>query len=186
MPVEPLDPAIHDRTSFGCGVEAVDKYFKTVARQAADRFVAQTYVLVPSAPRPRPCEVIGYYTLVPHTYRDAEMDETTAKALKVTSLGNIPTVLLGQLGIATRHQGKGIGPALLRDALRRALLAALTVGSVAVVTDPINERAASFYKRFGFQAIDDGESRLIIPMRKIKNLNADIVEAFKKTKNEPR
>lgn len=180
MPIEPLDTALHDRATFHCGVESIDHYFQAVARQAADRFVAQTYVLVEPPPRETPCEVIGYYTLVSHTYHDAEMDETTAKALKVQSLGYIPTILLGQLGGSSAHQGKGVGPALLRDALRRALYVALTAGAVAVVTDPIDERAHAFYTTYGFQRVVERQSRLLIPIRQIARYNPDIVDSFKK------
>ncbi|MHB8141540.1 MAG: GNAT family N-acetyltransferase [Vulcanimicrobiaceae bacterium] len=179
MLVEPLDTAMHDRTRFRCGVEGVDHYFQAVARQAADRFVAQTYVLVPSPPREEPCKVIGYYTLVSHAYRDAEMDETTARVLNVKSLGYIPTILLGQLGVSTAHQRKGVGPALLRDALRRALYVALSVGAVAVVTDPIDERAHTFCAKYGFQRIVEDKPRLLIPIRQIAKYNLDIVASFK-------
>jgi GNAT superfamily N-acetyltransferase len=180
MLIESLDTTLHDRTRFQCGVEGVDRYFQTVARRAADNFVAQTYVLVPAPPRDEPCEVIGYYTLVPYMYRDTEMDETTARALKVKSLGWIPMVLLGQLGITTAHQGKGVGTALLRDALRRSLYVALSVGGVAVVTDPIDERAAAFYVKHGFKLLPKQEPRLLIPTRQLARYNPDIVVSFKK------
>ena len=165
MPIEPLDTALHDRARFQCGVEVVDRYFQAVARRAADNFVAQTYVLVPTHPRDEPCEVIGYYTLVPYIYRDVEMDEATARALKVKSLGSIPMVLLGQLGVSMAHQGKGVGTALLRDALRRSLYVALSIGGVAVVTDPVNDGAADFYIKHGFRPLPKQEPRLLIPTR---------------------
>lgn len=180
MPIESLDTALHDRARFRCGVEGIDRYFQAVARRAADNFVAQTYVLVPSQPRDEPCEVIGYYTLVPYMYRDTEMDETTARALKVKSLGSIPMVLLGQLGISTSHQGKGVGTALLRDALRRSLYVALSIGGVAVITDPINERAATFYVKHGFGPLPKQEPRLLIPTRQLARYNPDILVSFKK------
>lgn len=44
-------------------------------------------------------------------------------------------ILLGQLGMSVAHQGKGVGTALLRDALRRSLFVALSIGAVAVITD---------------------------------------------------
>lgn len=179
MPIESLDTTIHDRARFKCGVEEVDRYFQAVARRAADNFVAQTYVLVPTPPRDEPCEVIGYYTLVPHMYRDGEMDEVSAKALKVKKLGAIPTLLLGQLGIAVEHQGKGVGTYLLRDALRRALYVALSAGGVAVVTDPINDAAAKFYKDRGFKPLLGQEPRLMIPTRALAKYNPDVVAAFK-------
>lgn len=179
MPIESLDTTIHDRARFKCGVEEVDRYFQAVARRAADNYVAQTYVLAPARPRAEPCEVIGYYTLVPHMYRDAEMAQTTAKALKVKKLGAIPMLLLGQLGVAIEHQGRNVGTYLLRDALRRALYVSLSAGGVAVVTDPINKRAAEFYMRRGFEPLPSQEPRLIVPTRKLAKHNPDIVASFK-------
>lgn len=180
MPVEVLDATHHNRKGFTCGSQRVDGYFKVVARQAADRFVAQTYVLVPSPPRPTPCEVFGYYTLVQHTYRDAEMDPTTARALHVKNLGTIPTILLGQLGVSVAHQKKGVGKALLRDALRRALHVALSIGAVAVITDPVDDAAAAFYCKHGFRPIPRQEPRLLVSTAELARYNPDIVSAFKK------
>jgi len=179
MPVEPLDTSQHDREAFKCGVEEVDRYFQAVARQAAQRHVAQTYVLTPPPPREEPCEVIGYYTLAQHSYRDSEMDATTARALKVKGLAAIPMILLGQLGVSKAHHGKGVGTALLQDALRRSLRVALTIGAVAVVTDPINDDAGTFYKKRGFNVLIAGEPRLIVTTRNLARYNPDIVNRFK-------
>ena len=179
MPIEPLDAAQHDRKNFTCGSEQVDRYFQQVARQAADRLVAQTYVLVPTPPRPTPCEVFGYYTLVQHAYRDTEMDPTTARALHVKNLGTIPTILLGQLGVCTAHQRRGVGRALLRDALRRALHAALMIGAVAVITDPIDSAASAFYCKHGFRQLPKQEPRLLVATAELASYNPDIVSAFK-------
>jgi len=109
----------------------------------------------------------------------AEMDETTARALKVSKLGSIPMILLGQLGMSVAHQGKGVGAALLRDALRRSLFVALSIGAVAVITDPVNERAASFYLKHGFRSLPQQEPRLLIPTKQLARYNPDIVTAFK-------
>lgn len=179
MPIEPLDVAKHARDRFTCGVAAVDLYFQAVARQAADRRVAQTYVLVPKPPRTEPCEVVAYYTLVPHAYRDNELDPTTARALKVKGLNTIPMVLLGQLGVSIAHQEKGVGAAVLREALRRALYVSLSGGGVAVITDPIDGKADAWYQKHGFKVLIRGESRLVIPMALVARYNPDIVQAFK-------
>jgi predicted N-acetyltransferase YhbS len=108
------------------------------------------------------------------------MDEATARDLNVRNLGYIPTILLGQLGVDIKHQGRGIGRALLRDALRRALYVALGAAAVAVVTDPIDDRAEAFYIKHGFRRIVEGEPRLLVPIRQIAKYNPDVVASFKK------
>lgn len=179
MPVEPFDRRLHDRETFRCGVDLVDTYFKSVAAQAADRYVSQTYVLVGAYPRPKPCEVFGYYTLVQHGYRDTQIDAATAKALRVRKLGLIPMILLAQLGVALAHQNKGVGATLLRDALRRSLYVALSAGAVAVITDPIDERAESFYRKHGFRTLVPTQRRLVIPTSAIERYNPDVTAAFR-------
>lgn len=137
------------------------------------------YVLVPSPPRDEPCEVIGYYTLVPHMYRDGETDEVTAKALKVKKLGAIPTLLLGQLGLPLSIREKGLVRTCYATRCVERFTWALSAGGVAVVTDPINETAAKFYKDRGFRPLSGQEPRLIIPTRALAKYNPNIVAAFK-------
>jgi GNAT superfamily N-acetyltransferase len=48
-------------------------------------------------------------------------------------------------------QGKGIGPALLKDALLRAALAADTIGARAVLVHAKDDRAKGFYEHFNFE-----------------------------------
>lgn len=69
----------------------------------------------------------------------------------------IPVVLLARLAVDGRHQKRGLGAALLADAMRRSVRAADEVGIRAVVIDALDVDAASFYRRFGFAALtDDG------------------------------
>jgi len=62
----------------------------------------------------------------------------------------IPVMVLGRLAVDTRHKGKNIGSALVRDALSRTLRVAEEVGLRALLVHALNERAADFYKRLGF------------------------------------
>lgn len=62
----------------------------------------------------------------------------------------IPVVVLGRLAIGLKHQGRGIGTALLRDALLRSLAAAESIGIRAVLVHSLSEGARRFYLRHGF------------------------------------
>jgi hypothetical protein len=66
--------------------------------------------------------------------------------------------------------GQGFGEYLLMDALRRALIASRTVASVAVLTDPLDNRADGFYRHFEFRPLQETGTRLFLPMVTIKKL----------------
>lgn len=60
-------------------------------------------------------------------------------------------VILARLGVAVQDQGRGIDIGLLKDAIRRALMISDQAGICALLTHPMDEEAARFYRRFGFE-----------------------------------
>ena len=62
----------------------------------------------------------------------------------------IPVLVLGRLAIHQDHHQKGIGTALLNDAIRRAIQAAKIAGVTAVLVHAIAEQARRFYRSRGF------------------------------------
>jgi GNAT superfamily N-acetyltransferase len=161
--VEPLGKR-HDRSAFSCGVEPLDRYLREQARQDARRRVAVPFVL---------CEgnsnaVLGYYTLSALSVDVGAWPEDVAKKLPKYPL--VPVTLLGRLAVDTRVRGKGAGEHLLMDALRRALQASSEVASAAVVVDAKDDRAVSFYRRYGFVSFADQPHKLFLPMAVIDRL----------------
>ena len=73
-------------------------------------------------------------------------------------------VLLGMLGVDARFQGQGLGSALLADAIARSLGIADSLGAKALVVDPADDAARSFYERHGFAPIP-GSDRLYLPLK---------------------
>jgi GNAT superfamily N-acetyltransferase len=59
--------------------------------------------------------------------------------------------LIARIAVTTTHQGAGLGRSLLLDALQRVLRASDQLAIRAVTVDALDERAASFYRRFGFE-----------------------------------
>jgi predicted N-acetyltransferase YhbS len=76
----------------------------------------------------------------------------------------IPVVLLARLAVAITAQGRGLGVALLQDAIRRTVQVSEQVGIRALLTHPIDDEAARFYLRFGFVAspVRDGQLLLLL------------------------
>ena len=103
------------------------------------------------------------------------MPETIARNLKVKGMRSFPGVLLAQLANLVSLRGQGFGEFLLRNALLHCLEAAQHVGAVAVVTDPIDEEAESFYRKYDFIRLEDNKPRMILPMRTIAKAYAPAV-----------
>lgn len=56
---------------------------------------------------------------------------------------------------------------MLLHALTRCARLADDYGAVAVVTDPIDDRAAKLYRSFDFEPLTGAGNRMILPMRKL-------------------
>ena len=126
--IEPLGKG-HDRKSFGCGSEPLDRYLKQQASQDAEKRVAAPFVLVEPPSR----RVLGYYTLSASIITADQLPPELAR--KLPRYPQLPVTLLGRLAVDQGHRGKGLGELLLIDALRRSLEAASEIGAMAVVVD---------------------------------------------------
>ena len=94
--------------------------------------------------------MIAYYSLSAGGLAAADLPEESRRRLPKYP---VPVVLLGRLAVAESHQGKGLGAVLLADALQRIAQACQVMAVYAVVVDALNERAAAFYRQFGFIAL---------------------------------
>lgn len=112
-------------------------------------------------------DVVGYYTLVAAQVDHARA--TTGVRKGMSKRFPIPVVLLARLAIAEDVQGTGLGAALLADAMLRAVRAADEVGIRAVLVDALDEPAAAFYRRFGFQPLPDDSLTLMATIAQLRS-----------------
>lgn len=152
----------HIPDHFDCGHPSLTRYLKEQASQDVRRHLALCFVSTDAAHR-----VTGYYTL---SNASIPKEQLTPQVQRKLGYKDIPVTLLGRLAIDITLQGKGHGESLLMDALYRSYMAAqVTSGSVAVVTDPIDDAAAAFYARYGFIRLE-GSKRMYIMMATISGL----------------
>ncbi|HWA88610.1 MAG TPA: GNAT family N-acetyltransferase [Rhizomicrobium sp.] len=154
----------HDRASFSCGAGSLDLYLKTQASQDMRRKANAVFVMV-RADAPR--QIVGYFTLCAFAVSQGAVPEAAHKHIPRYPL--VSATLIGRLAVDSRYQSRGIGGALLANALRKASENASTVGSSMVVVDALDERAARFYEAYGFIRLADA-MRLILPMQTIAGL----------------
>jgi GNAT superfamily N-acetyltransferase len=152
----------HDRSTFRCGREELDEWFRTAALQAQRRNrSARTTVLVDGG------TVVGFYSLATHAVSYAAAPSELVRG--VPRYDAVPAVLLARLAIHEDHQGRGLGGRLLRTAVDDVLAAAEHVGIVLLTVDALDERAAAFYEHYGFVRLVSERERPALAAR-IKDL----------------
>jgi GNAT superfamily N-acetyltransferase len=159
---ERYDPTRHDVSSFSCGNELLDRWLRRYAGQNDRRDAARTFV----ATTDDRDVVHGYYTLLAG---QLEHHEATPQARKGLSRHfPIPVAILARLAIDSDHQGRGLGAALLDDALLRVLHASEQVAVRAVVVHAVDEPAAAFYERFGLRALTETPRTLMVTLTALR------------------
>lgn len=132
----------HDPTSFDCGNEALNRFIKLYALQSQRASVSQTYVATDGS------EIAGYHTIV---VGQVEHDDAPERLAKGVPRHPIPVIILARLAVDLNHQCKGLGAALVLDAMRRVLQAADIAGIRAMVVHAKDEQAQRFYMHLGFE-----------------------------------
>ncbi|MER2250650.1 GNAT family N-acetyltransferase [Methylorubrum podarium] len=144
----------HDRESFDCGVEALDRYIRDLASQDMRRMVSKCHVACPAGAT----TIAGYYTLAAAEVAVSALPETTTR--KLPRYPTVPVVRMGRLAVDRRHRGVGLGAALIINAVTQVLHA--EIAAFALVVDAKDDAAAAFYESRGFVSIADRV--LVLPL----------------------
>jgi GNAT superfamily N-acetyltransferase len=148
--------AAHDRQTFSCGAEPLDRYLRTQATQDVRRHIANCFVASPLQSN----AVAGYYTLSAASIPMAGLSAEQAR--KLLRYPVLPAALIGRLAVDRSFQGRQLGAALLFDAIARAIRADAAV--FALVADAMDETAARFYRHHGFEEFSGRALRLFLPV----------------------
>ena len=155
----------HNKQNFSSTSTALDNYLKTQAGQDIRKNVSVCYALTII----NSVDVIGYYTLASISIDASNLaDEFTRKLPKYPML---PAILIGRLAMDENYQGKKIGSHLLIDALKRSLSISDQIGINVVIVDAKDDKAAQFYRHYGFIEFPSNKLKLFLPIDTIKKLN---------------
>ena len=158
--IEPFR-ADHIRSDFSCGVTSLDDFIRLRASQYEHRQLGKTFVAV-SSTHP---QVRGYYTIAASAIAFESLPPALGRKLPRHP---VPCVLIARLAVTREYQGHLLGEALLLDSLRRAESLSGELGIHAVQVDAIDERASSFYRKYGFVPLEDHPLRLLLPIATIR------------------
>jgi GNAT superfamily N-acetyltransferase len=132
----------HDVDLFDSGHDTLDEWLRRRARPNQISGASRTYVVCEAA------RVVGFYCLS----SGGMTVEDAPGSLRRNMPDPIPMAILGRLAIDRGWQRKGLGAALLQDAVLRAGQAAHIVGIRGVLVHALSEEAKAFYEHYGFTA----------------------------------
>ena len=155
---------------FDCGDEPLNNYLRRHAWTNQQKVsIGVTYVAVDeSAPR----IVLGYFTLATSS---VPRDRLPQKYVRGLPPYDLPLILLARLAVDRRFSGRGLGHALISEALKITLRVADEVGCRCIVTDAYPEKAG-WYARYGFIPLEgasaSGPQRMFLDVRTIRRASS--------------
>lgn len=155
----------HERSTFGCGVIALDRYFHHQVTQDIRRRVTSCLVAVAGADG----TIAGYYTLASASIPISDLPAELLRRLP--RYPTPPAVRIGRLAVDESFRGRGVGALLLVDAAARASRAEQANYSLRV--DAKDDAAAAFYRHFGFVPFCNNPRILFLPLATAARLSAD-------------
>jgi GNAT superfamily N-acetyltransferase len=131
----------HAVEDFDCGREELNRFLVRFALANQQAGASQTYVGLAGP------AIIGFHTLVVGQVDYVAAPERLTKGL---ARHPVPIMLLARLAVSSAWQGRGVGAALLKDAMLRTLQAADIAGIRAFAAHAKDAAARRFYEHFGF------------------------------------
>ena len=138
--------------------QAKDRSYEDPLNQINNSFsgASRTFVVADANER-----VYGYYAMA----AGAVSHQVANSQVRRNMPDPIPVVILGRLAIDAHYQGKGIGVALLQDAVVRTAQAAEILGIRGLLVHAISEDAKKFYEHHGFIASPTQPMTLILSLK---------------------
>lgn len=157
MALKPPTPLAdhHIMGDFDCGVSTLNDWLVKRARHNQTAGASRTYVVASGD------AIVGYYCLASGALATTEAPGN----IKRNMPDPIPVAILGRLAIDKEWQGKGVGVALLQDAVVRARQAAQILGVRGIVVHAISETARAFYEYHGFKGSPSNPMTLVLSVK---------------------
>lgn len=150
----------HKLDSFDSGEPSLDDWLKKRALRNQASGASRCFVLCEDS------QVIGYYSLS----AGAISHEATPKSMRRNMPNPLPVLLLGRLAIHKNSHNKGLGSALLRDAMLRAVNIAHDAGVFAILVHSLSDEAKKFYLSRGFVESPLQPMTLIMTLETVRSI----------------
>jgi len=155
-----FDPRL-PRSGFDCGKAAMNDWFRTQAGQQERGDSVRTHLGLATVDS----SIASFYSLAAHRI---ELDTAASTSLFSKRRYPIPSLLIARLAVDVRYQGNGIGALTLGDALSRCATVSKEIGVEVILVDAIDESAAAFYKKHGFEELTNDGRTLFVSSKALR------------------
>lgn len=156
--VEQFKSKRHNRDGFTCGEPTLDSYLRQQAAQHHRAGISTTHVLVEDS---EPARILAYYTLSAAQLLLTDLQDVDRKRLPGYP---VPAIRMGRLAVSSSEQGRGRGDYLLAHAVARCLGLREQLGVRVLLVDALHEKAARFYRAYGFREATTNSHSLYLPL----------------------
>lgn len=146
---------------FDCGQPALNQFLQRYALVSQQANSAQTYVCCLGG------DVVGFYSLAVGSVDPVNAPARVSKGL---ARHPVPVMILARLAVDLQHQSKGLGKALLRDALLRTAQAADIAGIRCLLVHAKDEAARRWYVSWDFEPSPTDPYHLFLMLKDLKAL----------------
>lgn len=147
--------------AFDCGQAALNQFLQRYALVNQKANSAQTYVC---------CQgdvVVGFYSLA---VGSVEPGTAPSRVMKGLARHPIPVMILARLAVDKEHQRKGLGQALLKDALLRTAQAADIAGIRCLLVHAKDDAAQQWYESWEFVPSPTDPYHLFLMLKDLKGM----------------
>lgn len=148
-----------DVDRFDCGHPALNQFLQRYALQSQKAGGSQTYVSNAQG------RVAGFYSLAVGSVSSADAPDRVSKGL---ARHPVPVMILVRLAVDVAYQRKGLGRALLKDALLRTLQAADIAGIRAILEHAKDAEARAWYASWDFEPSVTDPYHLFLLLKDLK------------------
>lgn len=146
---------------FDCGQAALNQFLQRYARVNQKAGSAQTYVCCHGD------TVIGFYSLA---VGSVDPPAAPSRVTKGLARHAVPVMLLARLAVDNAHQRKGLGQALLKDALLRTAQAADIAGIGCLLVHAKDDAARRWYESWDFEPSPTDPYHLFLLLKDVRSL----------------
>lgn len=149
----------HELEAFTSGVDSLDQWLKRRALKNQVSGASRTFVACDGR------RVLAYYALA----SSAVAVDAAPGRFRRNMPDPVPVVVLGRLAVDQSLQGSGFGRALVRDAGKRVIQAADTIGIRGLVVHALSVEARAFYERIGLEPSPLDPMMLMVTLDDLKS-----------------